>query len=324
MINPRQLTNNFMYMLLTTVVIATYMPCRGQFADMFQVITYLAITLLFFFHGARMELTELISGLTNWRLHTLIFSTTFIFFPCVGLLMGLLLKNYINPNFYIGILFLCALPSTVQSSIAFTSIARGNVAAALCSSSISSILGIFFTPFLLIGLLHNQELSKDIINIDSIISITKQLFIPFITGLLARRFIGSWIDGHLSVVKFFDQTSIILVVYTAFSTSVVQGLWHQFTWTSLAGIVAINIVILSIALLTTQKVSQLLKFSKVDQIAIIFCGSKKSLVNGIPIANILFPGTLVGQIVLPLMLFHQIQLMACSVLARIYSKQQDH
>jgi len=311
-------------MLLFTMLLAVLIPCHDQSANIFKTATFIAIAMLFFFHGAKMELTVLFAALSHWRLHLVIFCTTFIYFPFISILLTPLMKPILDPPFYIGFLFLCSLPSTVQSSIAFTSIARGNIAAALCSSSISSILGIFLTPLLMIFLLRNQQSVSTLMDQQSFFNLIKQLLLPFLLGLGSRRFIASWIDKHIFIIRIFDQSSVLLVVYTALSATVVEGVWHQFTWPTLAIIIFLDLIILLIALLTTFHISKLLNFCKADQITILFCGSKKSLVNGIPLANILFSPTLVGQIVLPIILFHQLQLIVCSVLAKQFARQQDH
>jgi sodium/bile acid cotransporter 7 len=149
----------------------------------------------------------------------------------------------------------------------------------------------------------------------SVGAIVLQLFVPFVAGQLLRPLIGRWIDARKNLLRFVDQGSIVLIVYVAFSEAVNEGIWHQLSGTSLVGIIAANAILLAIALVLTTYGSKLLGFSKEDRTTIIFCGSKKSMASGIPMAKILF-GTHAGLIVLPIMLFHQIQLMTCSVLAQ--------
>ena len=143
-----------------------------------------------------------------------------------------------------------------------------------------------------------------------------QLLVPFVAGQLLRTAIGGWIERRRAVLRFVDQGSILLVVYVAFSEAVNQGLWLQIPPRALAGLLAVNLLLLAIALLLTTFVSKRLGFNRADQITIIFCGSKKSLAAGVPMAKVIFSAHAVGAIVLPLMLFHQIQLMACAALAQ--------
>jgi sodium/bile acid cotransporter 7 len=219
----------------------------------------------------------------------------------------------------LGLLFLCTLPSTVQSSIAFTSIARGNVPAAVCSASFSSLIGIVLTPLLVNVLIHAQGAVSAPAN--AIRSIILQLFVPFVAGQIARRWIGGFVERHKQVLGLVDRGSILLVVYTAFSAAVVEGLWHQVSFEALAVLGVLCSLLLAIALFATAQFGKRLGFSRADRITILFCGSKKSLASGVPMANVLFASSAVGAIVLPLMLFHQIQLMVCAVLAQRYALQ---
>jgi solute carrier family 10 (sodium/bile acid cotransporter), member 7 len=128
--------------------------------------------------------------------------------------------------------------------------------------------------------------------------------------------IGGWIERNRGVLKFVDQGSILLVVYAAFSEAVNEGLWHQIPLAALGGLLVLCVVLLALALAVTMVVSKRLGFSRADQITIIFCGSKKSLAAGVPMAKVIFATHAVGAVVLPLMLFHQIQLMVCAALAQ--------
>jgi len=314
----RFLPDNFTLCLIATVITASLLPCRGSVAHVFDWLTDLAIGLLFFLHGAKLSREAVVSGLTNWRLHLIVLASTFVLFPILGMLLKPVLLPLVTPSLYMGILFLCTLPSTVQSSIAFTSIARGNVSAAVCSASASSLLGIVITP-LLTGLVlqaHGSAMSWS-----SVGEIVLQLFVPFVLGQVAQRWIGGWVQRHRPLVGLVDQGSILLVVYTAFSAAVLQGLWKQLPLTVLGGVLIANAVLLACALLITRYGSRALGFDREDEITIVFCGSKKSLASGVPMANVLFPAHAIGMIVLPLMLFHQMQLMTCAVLARRYAQR---
>jgi sodium/bile acid cotransporter 7 len=320
MVRPRFLPDNFTLLLVTTVLVASLFPAKGQVAVSFNLITTLAIGLLFFLHGAKLSREAVVQGALHWRLHLTVLLATFALFPLLGLVFKPLLLPLVTPDLYLGILFLCTLPSTVQSSIAFTSVARGNVPAAVCSASASNLLGIFLTP-VLVGLLvvtHSQGKGS----FDSILNIVMQLLLPFVAGQIARRWISKWLDKHKIILKMVDQGSILLVVYTAFSAAVIEGLWKQVPMSALAGLLVVCAVLLALALGITTWASRALGFDKADEITIVFCGSKKSLASGIPMAKVLFASHAVGAIVLPLMLFHQMQLMVCAVLAQRYARRR--
>lgn len=322
MARPRLLPDNFTLALIATVTVASLLPCEGTAAVVFGWITNLGIALLFFLHGAKLSRQAIIAGATHWRLHLLVFACTFILFPILGMALKPALSPLVTPDLYLGMLYLCALPATVQSSIAFTSLARGNVPAAICSASASSLMGVFLTP-LLVQLLIGAHGDTGMSTLDAIGKITLQLLVPFLAGQLLRPWIGAWVERNKPVLKYVDQGSILLVVYTAFSAAVIQGLWHQIPLPALAGLVVACCVLLALALIATNLLGRYLGFSLEDRITIVFCGSKKSLATGVPMASVLFASSTVGVILLPLMLFHQIQLMVCAVLAQRYAQRQD-
>ncbi|OCG14388.1 hypothetical protein A9G09_06240 [Gilliamella sp. wkB292] len=311
----------FLLTLICVVITASFFPCEGQTKVVFQYLTTFAIGLLFFMHGAKLSLDAIITGIKNWRLHLFIFSTTFIIFPILGIMMQFLVPTFLSQELYLGFVYLCVLPATVQSAIAFTSIARGNVAAAICSASASTLLGVFITP-LLVGLLMNTQSSGSMNMLDAISSIMLKLMLPFILGHLSRRFIGKWVDKYKSVISKTDRISILLVVYVAFSDAVANGIWSEISLLSLVQIIFYSIALLTIVLLITTYGSRLLGFNKEDEITIVFCGSKKSLASGIPMASVIFPISVMGIMILPLMIFHQVQLMICAVLAARYAKRK--
>jgi len=321
MARSRYLPDNFTLALIVVVTLASLLPASGGAAHFFERLTTFAIGLLFFLHGAKLSREAILGGITHWRLHVLVFAATFAMFPLLGLLLRPVLAPLVTPDLYTGVLFLCVLPATVQSAIAFTSMARGNIPAAVCSASASTMLGVFVTP-VLANLLVVQHSGAGH-SLDAIGRILLQLMVPFVAGHLLRPWIGGWVKKHAPVLTLVDRGSILLVVYTAFSAAVIEGLWKQVPLSALAGVLVICAVLLGLALAITAWTSRALGFDKADQITIVFCGSKKSLASGIPMAKVLFASHAVGAIVLPLMLFHQMQLMVCAVLAQRYARRRE-
>jgi len=311
--------DKFLLVLISVVVIASFFPCEGIYKVLFEHLTTIAIALLFFMHGAKLSRENILAGIGHWRLHLVVFLSTFALFPLLGLGMQWLVPGVLTPTLYLGFLYLCALPATVQSAIAYTSVAGGNIAAAICSASASSILGVFLSPILVGLLMHTQGGSSDTLH--AIGKILLQLMVPFVVGHLCRPLIAGWVTRHKKIVNITDRSSILLVVYVAFSEAVVEGIWHQIDGWSLLAILACTIVLLTIVIVINTYVARWLGFNTQDEITIVFCGSKKSLANGIPMANVLFPAAAVGAMVLPLMIFHQVQLMVCAVLAQRYAKK---
>ena len=312
--------DKFLLVLIVVVLTASVFPCEGNVKTFFEYLTTAAIALLFFMHGAKLSREAITAGMGHWRLHLVVFASTFVLFPLLGMGMTALVPTVLTPTLYLGFLYLCALPATVQSAIAYTSMAGGNVAAAICSASASSILGVFLSPILVGLLMHTQGGETDTLH--AIGSIILQLMVPFVLGHLSRPLIAGWVERHRKLINVTDRSSILLVVYVAFSEAVVQGIWTQINGWSLLAVVACSIVLLAIVLVVNTFAARKLGFNTADEITIVFCGSKKSLANGIPMANVLFPAAAVGAMVLPLMIFHQIQLMVCAALAQRYAKRK--
>ena len=308
--------DGYILALLLTVLVASLLPARGEAAHALGWVTKIAIALLFFLHGARLSRNAVIAGLAHWRLHLTVLAATFALFPLLGLAASLVPAGILSAPIIAGVMFLCCLPSTVQSSIAFTSIARGNVAAAVCAASASNLFGIVLSPLLASLLLR----SHGGFSLDAVWAIVAQLLAPFVAGQLARPWIGEWVDRRKQILGLFDRGSIILIVYTAFSEAVVRGIWRQVSPLQIAALMVVCLALLAVVLAATAFGSRAMGFSRADQITIVFCGSKKSLASGVPMASILFPAGAVGLIVLPLMIFHQIQLMACAFLAQKYAQ----
>ncbi len=320
MINGKALSgfgiDPYLFALAGMVALAAVAPARGVGAEAMSYAVSGAVSLLFFLYGAKLSPQAVVEGLLHWRLQSIVFCSTFVLFPAVGLAATSIFRPWLPGDLAVGVLFLCLLPSTIQSSIAFTSIARGNVPAAICSASASNLVGILVTPVLVALLMRSQGAG---FSFKALEDVAAQLLLPFAAGQLARPLIGRWIIGHRRLTGLVDRGSILLIVYAAFSEGMVAGIWSQIGWRSVALILALDLAILLIVLVVTTWASRRLGFSKEDEIAIVFCGSKKSMASGIPMANILFPGQAVGLIVLPLMLFHQLQLFACAMLAQRYA-----
>jgi len=317
----RLIPDPFLLFLVATILLATFAPARGGFAMVVGWLSILTIVLLFFFHGAKLAREQVVAGLTHWRLHLTILGSTFVFFPIMGVLGSKAWPGLLPRDLWIGMLFLCALPSTVQSAIAFVSMARGNVPAAIASASASQMLGILLTP-LLMGLMAGAHGAGGV-NLKGMGEIAAQILLPFVTGHLLRPWIGGWVSRHKQLIGITDRSTIIVAVYGAFSAAVLEGLWHKLPPAALGLLVAVNAVLLGIGLSFTWGLGRALGFNRADRIAIQFCGTKKSLLQGVPMAKVLFPGPQTGVILLPIMLFHQMQLMACAFIARRYGDQPE-
>jgi sodium/bile acid cotransporter 7 len=309
--------DGFVLALIGAVTIATLLPCQGTSAVIFHAGGSFAIASLFFLQGARLSRAAVAAGAKHWRLHLMIASTTFALFPLLGLALLSLAPHALPRSLWLGVLFVCVLPSTVQSSIALTSIAGGNVAAAVCSAAGSNLAGLFLTPILfgLVSRLHGSAFSTA-----GISQVLLQLLVPFAAGHLVRPWIGPWAERNRSILALTDRGSILLIVYAAFSASVVQGLWLKVPLERLATLFLVDATLLASALVMMITVCRVLGIDRSDESAIVFCGSQKSVVSGIPIASTLISGPALGLLVLPIMIYHSMQLLVCAWLAKRYAR----
>ena len=321
-LKPFRSLDPFLIMLIATVAAASLLPARGMAADWTDIAADAAIALLFFMHGAKLSRQAILQSVGHWRLHGLVFSSTYILFPIAGLATVMVAGGWINPLLLSGLLFLTLLPSTVQSSIAFTAMAGGNVAAAVTSASLSNLFGILLTP-LLVSLFMQAGGNGAISTWDSVGGIVLQLLVPFIGGHLLRPWIGGFIERNKKILGPVDRASILLVVYSAFSAAVINGIWNRVGVVDLAELLLLSGLILAFIMGANVLAARVAGLSREDSIVLLFCGSKKSLVSGVPMAGALFAPAQVGLVVLPLMIFHQLQLFVCAALAGRFRREAE-
>ncbi|MGE5148484.1 MAG: bile acid:sodium symporter family protein [Rhodospirillaceae bacterium] len=312
------LPDGFTLSILAIVILGAFFPCRGEFARWVGIASKIAISLLFFLQGARLSRAAVLAGILHWRLHLQIFTSTFIVFPLLGLALQPVSGTLIAPQLYIGLLFLCTLPSTVQASVIFTSIAGGNLAAALCSASLSSIVGMALTPLLIGLLLHAQGESS----LSGVVSIALQVLVPFVLGQALQHWLEPWIKRNAKTVRRVDLGSVLLMVYGAISAATLSGMWRLLPVASFLALVLVDGILLAVMLTTNIVVARRAGFARQDEIAIAFCGTQKSLIMGIPMANALFAGSTLGFVVLPMIVYHQMQFMTCANIARRYARSE--
>jgi sodium/bile acid cotransporter 7 len=312
----KPLFDPFLVALIATVAAASLLPAHGRATAIVDAAGEGAILLLFFLHGAKLSRRAIVDGVAKWRLHLGVLATSFVLYPLLGIAAGAAARPF-APTMAPGLVFLSLLPSTVQSSIAFTSIAGGDVAAAIASASLSNLLGILVTPLLAAALMGVAGGGGGLGH--AILHVGGQLLLPFVAGHLARPWVGGFVDRHKALVFRVDRGSILLLVYAAFSAAVVEGVWRRTDATDLAVALALGVAMLAAVLVLTRIAARALGWPVEDEIVLRFCGSKKSLVSGVPLAAAIFPAAQAGVVLLPLMIFHQMQLMVCSVLARSYA-----
>ncbi|WP_417598648.1 bile acid:sodium symporter family protein [Pararhodobacter oceanensis] len=309
----------YMLVLLATIAAGLMLPARDLAAEVLKDVTFWAVALLFFIYGAKLDPSAVRAGLLNWRLQGLSLIATYVMFPLLGLLLVAVFGPLLGATAVLGLLFLAVLPSTVNSSIAFTSIAGGNVPGAICAASVSNLLGVVLTPALVALLLVQGQGG---VGFDAVVRIGTQILLPFILGQLALPFIGGFIKRHKLVTMVVDRGSILLIVYSAFSAGTVSGLWSTVSGVDLALLFGVVWVFLALVMVLVGAAGRVLTLPSADRTALFYCGSTKSLASGLPIATALFAAEQVGAIVLPLMIYHMSQLLVCAVLSQREARRQ--
>ncbi|KQY60416.1 hypothetical protein ASD11_13285 [Aeromicrobium sp. Root495] len=301
----------FIVALLATALLGTFLPARGQGLDVLTDASRVVLALLFFLYGARLSTSETLAGLRHWRLHVLVLTITFVAFPALGLVAHQLQGHGIDAGLADGILFLTLVPTTVQSCVVFTRVARGNEAGTVVSASLSSIVGVFLTP-LLVSLLMSANAQVDA---GSIVRIVLQILVPFVLGQALRPWVGAWVERHDGPLKLYDRGSILVIVYLAFSEGARAHVWLRVTVPEALVVVAVCAVLLGVALVGAWQLGRLAGLGRADRVSVLFAGSNKSLAAGLPIATVLFSGGQLALIILPLMAYHQLQLITCAVVS---------
>jgi sodium/bile acid cotransporter 7 len=314
--------NSFILCLLAAIFLAWLYPAPGTTASplhLSTICTY-GVSIIFFFYGLRLSPEQLRVGLTNWKLHALIQATTFVLFPLLLLGLNYFFNTHDSSLLWLGALYLAALPSTVSSSVVLVSIAGGNIPAAIFNASISSIIGIFITPLWMSPWLERQG-SFEITN--TILKLCLQVLLPVVVGFLLHRQLGQWSEKMKRTTKNFDQLIILLIVYTSFCESFSQDMFSGFSFLTILSLALLMLALFGVIFSLTGFFAQQLGFTRPDRITALFCGSKKSLVQGAVMGKVLFPTqATLGIVLLPLMLYHALQLLVGSTLAHRMARLQ--
>lgn len=311
----------FLIGMISMVVLATLFPAIGSSKGPLHAdkLVDLGIFIVFFLHGMGLSTDSLKAGMSRWRLHLVVQGFTFIIFPLLWLPLNAVFGRWVPSDLMLGFYYLCVLPSTISSSVALTAAARGNVPAAIFNATLSSLLGIVLTPLLVNLMVQTSGAGFDLGH--AMLNIASLLLLPFVVGQALRPLLGRWFARYRKYTSLLDRCVILLLVYASFCDSVQSGLWTRYG----AGTILMTLLgaalILSIVLNLTTLLARWMGFDREDTITAIFCGSKKTLASGVPMARLLF-GThpALGLIVLPIMFYHQLQLLVCAVLAERYAR----
>jgi len=314
--------DGFLLALIAMIFLAWLWPPAGIQKGIFSLkeAANIGVSLIFFFYGLRLSPDKLKSGLSNWRLHLVVQISTFLVFPLIMLAIIYFFGDKQNELLWLGVFYVAALPSTVSSSVVMVSIAKGNVPSAIFNASISSLIGVFITPLWMGLFLKTSTGNFDLGSV--IVKLIIQVLVPVVLGILLHQKFGWFAEKHKKGLRLFDQSIILLIIYTSFCESFGSHLFSGFSMLTLFVIGASMMALFFFMFFLIRGICKLFNFNREDSITAIFCGSKKSLVHGTVMSKVLFHNTAgVGIIILPLMMYHALQLMAASIIAQGMSRQ---
>jgi len=318
----RVVTDWFLCGMVLATVLAYFFPGFGATGGGMHAewVINIGVFVVFFLHGVNLSSEQIKHGLKNWRLHIMVQAFTFVVFPVIWLICSKAFGSYVPALLMLGFLYLCALPSTISSSVALTGSAGGNVPAAILNASMSSVFGIFMTPWLVSLVIGTGSGGIDLG--PTLLKLSLMLLLPLILGQLLRPLIGKFFAKHKKYTNLIDKIVILLLVYAAFCNSMVSGLWQTQGNSVIAMAFIGSAVLLVVILLLTTGTARLLKFNHADKVAAVFCATKKSLAAGAPMAALIFGNNpALGLILLPIMIYHPLQLIVCSVMAENYANR---
>ena len=314
----------FLIGMIAATVLAWAVPGPGAAGGWLHpaLLTKVGVALIFFLHGVALSFAAMRAGALNWRLHALVQSCTFLLFPLIGFALNATLDGHVSLELKLGLFFLCALPSTVSSSVAMTAAARGNVAGAVFNATLSSLIGIFLTPLWIAFVMKTTGQSVPLGPV--ILDLLRWLVLPLAIGQALHPWLGAWAARNKSGIGLVDRGTILLLVYTSFCDSFKEGIWTAHGGGQVVLVAFVCAALFALVMVLTASAARALAFSREDRIATIFCGSKKTLASGVPMAKLIFgahPG--LGLILLPIMIYHPLQLIVCGVLAQRWGRQAD-
>ena len=303
------------------VFVGKVIPYQDSYNQIFNLEAFIdwGIAGIFLLYGLKLNLKEVVKDVSNWKLHLLVQTGTFVLFPLLVLVFYPFFRDTIYFQSWLSVYFLACLPSTVSSSVVMVSIAKGNVTSAIFNASISGLIGILMTPLLMGFFLqahHSEGNQAEIIQ-----QLLLKVLLPIILGILLNPIFKNIIQKYSKIIAEFDRLIILLIVYESFSKAFIENVFASVP-SLVFVVIAVSVVILFFVVYAIlQWISCKLGFSREDAITTTFCGSKKSLVHGSLFVMILgIPEEQKVLFLLPVMIYHSFQLFYVSWLASKISK----
>lgn len=287
-----------------------------------EMLTKVGVALIFFLHGIVLSFESLRYGVSRWRLHAMVQLTTYLLFPLLGMASLSAVGSWMSGDLRLGFYFLCALPSTVSSSVAMTAAARGNVPASVFNATLSSLLGVFLTP-LWVALLA-RRVGEGLPYTAVILDLLLWLVLPLAIGQMLHPLLGGWAKRWKGWIARVDRGTILLLVYTSFCDSMKWGVFWKHGVATIVWTVVGTVALFFFVFYFTGWLADRFKLPIEDKIALVFCGTKKTLASGIPMAQLMFGSSpALSLILLPIMIYHPLQLLLCGIYASQWASRDE-
>ena len=312
----------FMKGMLAAVALGFLWPAPGASGGWLQPewLNRLGVALVFFLNGLGLSLAALRDGALRWRAHLLIQACTFVLFPLLGVGLLLATHGWMSPELQTGFFYLCALPSTVSSSVALTVAARGHVPVAVFNATLSSLIGIVITPLWMAWMLGRAGAQFPVGPV--VRDLVLWVMLPLLAGQAARTRLAGWAAGHKPLVQKVDRITLLLLIYTSFADSVQQGIWSRYGLLPAAETLIGSTLLFIVVLAVVNRLAGWAGMAQTERIAVVFCGSKKTLAAGVPMAHLIFGAhPALGLILMPLMIYHPLQLAIGGMLAQRWGQR---
>ncbi len=315
--------NWFILCLPLSIALAWVVPEAGAAGGWLrsEITTKVGVALIFLGQGLTLPSSALKEGASQWRLHLLVQSFTFLLFPLIGMALDGLVGRHLPPDLRLGFLFLCVLPSTISTSVVLTSLAGGNTVGAIFNAALSNIIGVFITPVWVAWLMKSGGQAQPLG--DVVKEIVVLLLLPLAAGQVIRMFAKVWADRNKKRIGHAASVLILILVFAAFCNSVKARFWSQQSTGVLLAALAGVVLVFIIAVALIEGLSRLIKLNRADRITATFCAPQKTIASGIPLAKAIFgahPG--LGLILLPILFYHPLQLIVCGMMADRLARQK--